>query len=69
MSKFITESSTKKQIIQMHILLSISRSNDKRTKKYEIRNIFLKKSYTYYDGETSSRPFSEKPKLSIYLDW
>ena len=35
---------------------------------YNVRNIFLKKSYTKYDGETSPRPFSEKLKLSISLD-
>ena len=33
-----------------------------------MRTIFLKKSYTKYDGETSSRFFSEKLKLTISLD-
>ena len=33
-----------------------------------MRNIFLEKSYTKCDGETSSRPCSEKLKLSISLD-
>ena len=33
-----------------------------------IRNNFLEKSYTKCDGETSSRPFSEKLKLSISLN-
>ena len=33
-----------------------------------MRNIFLEKSYTERDGETSPRPFSEKLKISIYLD-
>ena len=33
-----------------------------------MRNIFLEKSYTKFDGETSPRPFSEKAKLSITLD-
>ena len=33
-----------------------------------MRNIFLKKSYTTYDGETSPRPFPEKLKLTIFLD-
>ena len=33
-----------------------------------MRNILLEKSYTKCDGETSSRPFSEKLKLSISLD-
>ena len=31
-------------------------------------NIFIEKSYTKYDGDTSSRPFSGKLKLSISLD-
>ena len=33
-----------------------------------IRNIFLEKSYTKYDGETSPRPFSGKLKFSISLN-
>ena len=33
-----------------------------------MRNIFLKKSYTKYDGETIPRPFSRKSRLSISLD-
>ena len=33
-----------------------------------MRNIFLEKSYTNCDGETSHRPFSEKLKLAISLD-
>ena len=36
--------------------------------EYNMRNIFLGKSYTKYDEETSPRPFSEKLKLSISLD-
>ena len=35
--------------------------------EYNMRNIFLEKSYTKYGGETSPRPFSEKLKLSIKL--
>ena len=31
-------------------------------------NIFLEKSYTKCGGETSSRPFSKKMKLSIPLN-
>ena len=34
---------------------------------YNMRNIFLEKSYTKCDGETSLRPFSEKLKFSMYL--
>ena len=33
-----------------------------------MKNIFLEKSHTKYNGETSPRNFSEKLKLSISLD-
>ena len=33
-----------------------------------IRNIFLEKLFTKYDGKTIVRPFSEKLKLTISLD-
>ena len=33
-----------------------------------MRNIFPKKPYTKYGGESSPRPFSQKLKLSITLD-
>ena len=33
-----------------------------------MRDIFLQKSYTKCDGETSPRPFSEQLKLTISLD-
>ena len=36
--------------------------------EYNMRNIFLEKSYTKCGGETSPRPFSEKLKLNISLD-
>ena len=67
-------SQTRQQIIQIHILPNISRSKDNQTMKfgqlieYNMRNIFLEKSYTKCGGETSPRPFSEKLKLSISLD-
>ena len=35
--------------------------------EYIMRNILLEKSYTRCDEQTSSRPFSEKLKLSISL--
>ena len=35
--------------------------------EYDMRNIFLEKSYTKYGGKTSSRPFSGELKLSISL--
>ena len=36
--------------------------------EYNMRNIFLEKSYTKCDGETNSRPFSGKLKFNISLD-
>ena len=63
-----------KQTIAIHILPNISQSKDNETMKfgqlieYNMRNIFLEKSYTKCGGETSPRPFSEKLKLSISLD-
>ena len=33
-----------------------------------MRNVFLEKSFTKCRGETSPRPFSEKLKLSLFLD-
>ena len=36
--------------------------------EYNMKNIFLEKSYTKYGGETVHRPFSKKWKLSISLD-
>ena len=56
------------------MLRNMSRSKGNQTMKfgqlieYNIRNIFLEKSYTKCGGETSPRPFSEKLKLNISLD-
>ena len=36
--------------------------------EYNMRNIFVKKSYTKCAGETVSRPLSKTSKLSISLD-
>ena len=36
--------------------------------EYDMRNIFLNKSYTKCGGETIPRPFTKKSKLSISLD-
>ena len=36
--------------------------------EYNMRNIFIEKSYTKCGGETISRPFPKKSKLSISLD-
>ena len=67
-------SSTGKQMIAIHILPNISRSKCNQKMKlgqlieHNMRSIFLEKSYTKFDGETSPRPFSKKSKLSISLD-
>ena len=63
-----------KQTIAIHILSYISRSKDNKTVKfsqlieYNMRKIFLEKSYPKYGGETSPKPFSKKSKSSISLD-
>ena len=73
LSKFMT-SQFGKQTIAIHILSNISRSKGNHTMKfrqlieYNMRNIFLEKSYAKFDGETSPRSFSGKLKLSISLD-
>ena len=36
--------------------------------EYNLKNIFLKKSFAKSGGENSSRPFYEKSKLHISLD-
>ena len=62
------------QTLVIHILSNTSRSKGNQTMKfcqlinYNIRIIFIEKSYTQYDGEISTRPFSEKLNLSISLD-
>ena len=63
-----------KQTIAMNVLPNISRNKGNRTMRfgqlieYNMRNIFLEKSYTKCGGETIPRPFSKKSKLSISLD-
>ena len=63
-----------KQIIAIHMLSNVSRSKAKQTMKfgqlieYNMRNIFLEKSFTKCDRETIPRHFSKKSKLSISLD-
>ena len=55
-----------KQTNAIHILPYISRSKGNQTVKfdqlikYNIRKIFLEKSYPKCDGETSPKPFSKK---------
>ena len=63
-----------KQTIVIHILTNIARTKGNQTMKfaqlteYNIRNIFLEKSYTKWGGETIPRPFSKNSKLSISRD-
>ena len=63
-----------KQTIAIYIFPFISRSKDNQTVKfgqlikYNMRKIFLEKSYPKCGGETSLKPFSKKSKLSISLD-
>ena len=72
-SKLMT-SQPGKQTITIHILPNISRS--KRIEKmkfgqlieYNMRDIFLEKSYSKWGGETIFRLFSKKSKLSISLE-
>ena len=55
-------------------MLNVWRSKDDKAIKfdqlidYDVRNIFLEKSYAKYGGETIPRPFSKKSKLNISLD-
>ena len=70
-SKFMT-SQRGKQTIAIHIFTNIWRSKDNQAMKsdrlieYNMKNIFLEKSYSKWGGETIVRPFSKKSKLSIY---
>ena len=56
------------------MLPNISRSKGNQRIKfdqlieYNMRNIFLEKPYIEYGGETTSRPFSDKSKVSRSLD-
>ena len=62
------------QTIAIHILPNISRSKGNQTMKfgqlieYDMRNIFVEKSYTKCAGATISRSLSKISKLSISLD-
>ena len=72
-SKFITSQSGS-QAITIHIFIDIWRSKCNQTMKFgqliefNMRNIFLEKSYTKCNGETIPRPFFKNSKLSISLD-
>ena len=63
-----------KRTIATYILPNISRSKDNQTMKfsqlmeYNMRNIFIEKSYTKCGGETIPRLFSKKSNWSISLN-
>ena len=65
---------TGQQIITIHILSSISGSkgNQKiqfgQLIEYNMKNIFLEKSYSKCGGEASPKPFYKNLKLSISLN-
>ena len=71
--KFVT-SQRGQETITIHKLPNISRSKGNQTMKfgqlieYNVRNIFVEKSYTKCAGETIPRPLSKKSHLTIYLD-
>ena len=52
-----------KKTIAIHIIPNISRSKDKHTMKfvqlieYNMRKVFLEKSYTKYGGESFPKPY------------
>ena len=72
-SKFMT-SQLEKQTIAIYILPNISRAKGIKIItlgqliQYNMRNIFLEKSYIKCGGETICRPFFKNSKLSMYLD-
>ena len=72
-SKIMT-SQPEKQTIAIHILFNILKSKGNKTMKfgqlieYNVRKIFLEKSYAKCGTETIPRPFSKKSKLNISLD-
>ena len=67
-------SQTGKQTFAIRMFSNTSRSKGNQTMtfgqlfKYNMRNIFLEKSYAKCGGETIPRPFSENLKLCISLD-
>ena len=62
-----------KQTIAIHTFPNITKNKGNQTVKcgqlieYNMRNIFLEKSYTKCVGESILRPISTKSKLSISL--
>ena len=71
-SKFLTSQSGKQTIV-IHLMPNISRSKGNQEItfgqliEYNMRNIFLEKSYEQCGGETNPKLFSKKSKRSISL--
>ena len=67
-------SQTGSQTISIHILPNISRTKSKQTMKigqlieYNMRNIFVEKTYAKCGRQAIPRPLSKTSKLSISLD-
>ena len=67
-------SQTGKQAFAIQILPNVSRSKGNQTRKfghlieYNMRNLFVEKSYTKYGGEASPRLLCKTSKLSISLN-
>ena len=67
-------SRTRQQIIAIHILPNISRSKNNQAMKfgqfieYNMRNIFLEKSYKKYGGEANLTPSYKKSKQNLSMD-
>ena len=66
-------SQPEKQVIAIHILSNISGNKGNKIMKFgnsigcNMRNIYLEKSYTKYDGKTIPRLISKNLKLSVSL--
>ena len=62
-------SQPRKETIAIHLLPNTLRDKGNQTiKAYNMRNVFLKKSYAKCGGETIPRPLIKNSKLSISLD-
>ena len=65
-------SQPRQKTIAIHILPNITRSKGNETMKvghsreYNIKNIFLEKSYTKCAGKTIPKPFSKRSKVNIF---
>ena len=65
----IYTSQTGKQVTTIHVLTDVSKSKGKQAMKfgqlieYNMRNIFLEKSYTKCSGETIPKPFLKKIRI------